>query len=370
MKAPNGSGGRTQPTAGPSLETLREGQGRMGPTGGKSPSVASPLRDSRLNVAERRLQPLLSKLLIGGVFLWLAGDSRPEWPDREPQPERVARLSLEPLALQGEPGVGVRITGAWKLTADDARVMGLSALAVLPAGRLQALSDSGALVTFPKPGGASQAVVSELPDGPGYPTFKKYRDSEAMVADPGGGGRLVAFENQHSLWRFEDDGAAFAEPVILPSSRWRPNTGIEAMVVNPTDGSLLLLHEGGRQIFRFTDRPVPEEVQLLGATGGIADAAQLPDGRVIVAVRKIGPLGLSNRLAWLERTKVGYRLRSFATLPLGPFDNVEGLAAEPGPDGRTILWAITDNDGWRRTLLLRMTLDTTKAPAKTGAQLP
>jgi hypothetical protein len=46
---------------------------------------------------------------------------------------------------------------------------------------------------------------------------------------------------------------------------------------------------------------------------------------------------------------------------------VEGLAAEVGSDGRTILWAVTDNDGWRRTLLLRMTLDTTKAPAKTGA---
>ena len=67
------------------------------------------------------------------------------------------------------------------------------------------------------------------------------------------------------------------------------------------------------------------------------------------------------------RDRGGYRLQPFATLPLGPFDNVEGLAAEVGSDGRTILWAVTDNDGWRRTLLLRMTLDTTKAPAKTGA---
>ena len=68
---------------------------------------------------------------------------------------------LQPLALKGEPGAGIRIDGAWKLAADDPRVMGLSALAVLPDGRLQALSDSGALVTFAKPGGSSQAAVSD-----------------------------------------------------------------------------------------------------------------------------------------------------------------------------------------------------------------
>ena len=40
---------------------------------------------------------------------------------------------------------------------------------------------------------------------------------------------------------------------------------------------------------------------------------------------------------------------------------------EPLADGRTRLLAITDSDGWRRTVLLRMTLYTTKAPAEAGA---
>ena len=99
----------------------------------------------------------------------------------------------------------------------------------------------------------------------------------------------------------------------------------------------------------------------------MADGVRLTDGRIVVAVREIGLAGLTNRLAWLERTRAGYRLRNFAALPLGPADNIDGLAAEVGPDGGTILWAVTDNDGWRRTALLRLTLDTAKAPTEAGA---
>ncbi|NJC05000.1 hypothetical protein GGQ97_000793 [Sphingomonas kaistensis] len=307
-------------------------------------------------------------LLILGAFLLLASDRPSALPDRTPRPDRIAQLTLEPLSLGSPAGRGPAITGAWTLGSDDGRVAGLSALAVLPDGRLQALSDSGALVTFSRPGsGSGKALVSELPDGPGYPTFKKYRDSEAMVVDPDGRGRLVAFENQHSLWRYRSDGRAVRLPVSLPSARWRKNKGIEAMVVDPADGSLLLLHEGGRELLKVGRSPSPALLPLAGASGGIADAVRLPDGRMVAAVREIGLRGLTNRVAWLERAGAGYRLRSFATLPLGPFDNVEGLAAEPLADGRTQMWAITDSDGWRRTVLLRMTLDTTKAPAEAGA---
>jgi hypothetical protein len=323
------------------------------------------MRDSQLKKTERRLQRLLSKLLIAGAFLLLASDHPPQLPDRVPRPPRIARLMLEPLALKAKPGDGIRVDGAWTLTADDPRVMGLSALTVLPDGRLQALSDSGALVTFPKPGGAARAMVSELPTGPGYATYKKFRDSEAMVVDADGRGRWIAFENQHSLWRYDGNGRGRRVAVPLPSARWSRNTGIEAMVRD--GGALLLLHEGGRLALRVSGSPFAEQLPLAGATGGIADAARLADERIVVAVREIGLTGLTNKLAWLERTRDGYRLRNFATLPLGTFDNVEGLAAEQAPDGRTILWAITDNDGWRRTVLLRLTLDTTKAPARAGA---
>ncbi|UUR07428.1 esterase-like activity of phytase family protein [Sphingomonas glaciei] len=305
--------------------------------------------------------------LILGAFLLFASDTPSSLPNRTPRPARIATLHLEPVSF--EPTAGARITDAWTLTSDDNRMAGLSALAVLPDGRLQALSDSGALVTFARPSRSADAtaLVEELPGGPGYPTFKKYRDSEAMIVDRDGRGQFVAFENQHSLWRYESDGRATRLPLRLPAKRWKRNTGIEAMVVDPADGNLLLLHEGGRELFRVGRSATPSALPLAGATGGIADAVRLPDGRIVVAVREIGLLGLSNRLAWLEPTAGGYRLRNFATLPLGPLDNIEGLAAEPVAGGGTLLWAVTDNDAWRRTLLLRIELDTTKAPAEAGA---
>lgn len=318
-------------------------------------------------MAEWRLQPRFIKWLIVGAFLLLAADRRLGWPDRQPTPDRLVALRLDPLSVEKEAGGGVTVTAAWRMSAEDPRLFGLSALAILPDRRLQALSDSGVLVTFFRPGAGTMALLSDLPDGPGYPTFKRSRDSESMALDADGAGRLVAFEYYQSLWRFERSGAAGRLPVVLPSVGWKVNSGIEAMVRDPADGAMLLIHEAGGQVLRLNESPIPDTLHLRGATGGIADAVRLPDGRIVVAVREVSLLGLTNRLAWLERAGAGYRLRNFATLPLGALDNVEGLAAEALPGGRSLLWAVTDNDGWRRTLLIRMELDTEKAPAEAGA---
>jgi hypothetical protein len=320
-----------------------------------------------LNKAEWRLQPRFIKWLITSAFLLLAADRRTAWPDREPMPTRVVELRLEPLGIARQAGGGAKVTGAWRMSADDPRLFGLSALALLGDGRFQALSDSGVLVTFPRPGAGNRAEISDLPSGPGFPTFKRSRDSESMALDADSEGRLVAFEYYHSLWRFDRDGGARVLPVILPSISWKVNSGIEAIVKDPADGMTLLIHEGGREVLRLTGSVIPEPRRLSGATGGIADAVRLPDGRVVVAVREVGLLGLTNRLAWLERTGDNYRLRNFATLPLGAFDNVEGLAAEARRGGGALLWAVTDNDDWRRTLLVRIELDARKAPAEAGA---
>ncbi|WP_344705379.1 esterase-like activity of phytase family protein [Sphingomonas swuensis] len=310
------------------------------------------------------MQSLLSKLLIALAFSLLAADSRSGWPDRVPSPAGVAAVRYSPAGGEARDGP-VRITGIWRVEAADGRFAGLSALVAVPGRRLQALTDSGVLVDLPRPGEGNTARLSDLPAGPGYPTFKRYRDSEAMLLDRNGGGRWVSFENRHGLWRFEADGRG-REVMSLRGRGWTANGGIEAMVEDPADGALLLIPEDRRVVVRMKNGV--GEVPLGGATGGIADAVRLPDGRMVVAVREIGLLGIRNRLAWLRRGGLGYRLTPFATLPLGPLDNVEGLAADPGSLGGTRIWAVTDNDGWRRTLLLRMELDTTKAPAKAGAQ--
>lgn len=297
------------------------------------------------------------------VFLGLAplsSDSRPLLPDRVPAPDGTVALSVEPLAL-ALPDGPIRLSGAWQLSAPDKRFAGLSALAIGPNG-LVAVSDSGTVAEFVRPGGARAVRLRDLGGGPGFATYKKYRDSEAVILSRDGSrySLTAAFEFVHSLWFF-DDSLAVRKSVPIPSRDWRDNRGIEAMVRGPGGSGLLLIPESGNLVIRFSNgrfRGVP----LVGATGGIADAVQLADGRVVVAVRELTPLGIVNRLAWLGRTDAGYRLRPFSRLRLGPFDNIEGLAAEPLPGGTTRLWAVSDNDGWRRTLLLAIELPAGRDP--------
>lgn len=327
------------------------------------------MADKRLNMAEWSLQPRFIKWLFAGAFLLLASDSRPEWPDRLPMADRLAALRYEPLRLGA--AEGVMLTGAWEVSSDEPRFFGLSGLAVLDARTLVAVTDSGTLVDLPRPGSGGAARFRDLVGGPGPATFKKYRDAEALLIlrsprAPDAGGFEVAFENRHSVFSYAGN-LWRTEGRRLPEAGWSRNKGAEAMVQDLSGPPrLLLLGEGGRTLVVLTHGGARVE-RYRGATGGVADAVRLPDGRMVVAVREIGLLGLTNRLAWLERTPEGYRLRNFATLPLGMFDNVEGLAAEPRPGGGVVLWAVTDNDGWRRTLLLRLELDATKAPAEAGA---
>lgn len=327
------------------------------------------MHDSGLNGAERHWQPLfIFKLLIFLVFTLIAaallhGDRRDDFPDRFPAPPRATVVTATALPLRWEAPPGWRLTGSWTLTSPDPRFAGLSALRLLPDRRLLALTDSAVLVAFPRPDEGKRAVLRDLPDGPGYPTFRRFRDSEAMLMH--GGQLLVAFENRHSLWFY---GRGAPVQVGLPGEGWKRNAGVEAMVML-RDG-LLLLPEESDQALLLGPTGDRQWLTLQGRGGGIADAAALPDGRVMVAVREITWRGIRNRLALLGRSRDGLHLRTVATLPLGPVDNVEGLAAEPLPGGRIRLWAVTDNDGWRRTILLRLELDTPKAPAGAEASLP
>ena len=319
--------------------------------------------DSQLNESERtRQQSFISvtALLLVLVLIWaLRSDIRDEDPDRRPQPERLAAVTFHPLEFEQPRNASIRIAGAWQVEVDNRRFFGLSGLVARP-DRLIALTDSSVLIELPRPGTTGLARLNDLPAGPGYPTFRHNRDSEALLLDQGGA--WITFENRHSLWRFGRDGSVRA--MGLPAREWPVNQGVEAMVAEPGTGALLLIPEGGEQLLRYPRASTSQRFALAGATGGIADATLLPDGRIVVAVREIG-VGLTNRLAWLTKSSAGYRLEPFATLPLGTLDNVEGLAAEPLPSGGTRLWAVTDNDNWRRTLLIALDLPPRGKPPAT-----
>lgn len=316
-------------------------------------------------IGQRRFRSRLLRLALPIILLSvLPGDGSQELPNRQPRADAVAPLTVTPLTLPSTAKLGiVRLRGAWTLASPDRRFFGLSALAV-DGGTLLALSDSGVLLRMPEPGRGREVRLHELPTGPGFPTFKKYRDSEALLraAD---GGWFVTFEFRDSLWHYDRAFRRGHQIADLKVMHWPRNEGVEAVVGAP-DGGLLLIPETQRGILLLRDGKA-SLLSLAGRTGGIADAVTLPDGRIVVAVREIG-LGITNRLAWLEPDGRGYRLKPFARLPLGWTDNVEGLAAAPLPGGATRLWAVTDNDGWRRTVLVELELPrTTKAPAQAGA---
>ena len=107
------------------------------------------------------------------------------------------------------------------------------------------------------------------------------------------------------------------------------------------------------------------------------DMAQLPDGRVLILMRKLVwpyPAKFAARIlvgdARAIRAGADWRPALAATLPSTlPGDNFEGMAIVPGGGRELTVWLISDaNDtdgrdpGTQRTLLWKLALDTARLP--------
>lgn len=272
-------------------------------------------------------------------------------PDREPLDPAVAELRLEPVSFGQAAFAPLRLMGAWKVTSDDPRVAAVSALAI-DEGDLVALTDEGAVIRFPKPTNSRlQAQVRDLPGGPGDARYKMNRDSEAVVADPGGRGWWVAFENRNALWLYD---AAFERPLgraAVPEAGLEWNVGIEGLASG--GAQLLLLPErGGRTLTVGPSgwRAVPFAFQPRRISG----AAALSDDSLLVIERRVTLLGFENALVRLDRCSTGYCLAWRKRLPVAWWDNVEAVAVEPLSSGAKRLWLMTDDNDNRslRTLLI------------------
>ena len=312
---------------------------------GKTPSMQRLMPDSKSPEAERRLQPRFSKASIFNylalLILILAGD---RWigsiPNRSISPDALAAIRFTPAHFSAERFQPLRLVGAWKVEVADPRFGGISALAI-DRGRLLALSDSGTVVTFPKPGEAGRAFVHDLPDGPGDPDFKRNRDSEALARDPAGRGWWVAFERWNQLWLYDSAFTKALMRVDLGRHRWRQNKGIEGMVAD--GGGLILFPETGSEWLEWRGGRT-RVGRLANRSGRVSDAVRTSEGRLLAVMRQPGLEGLTKRLTVVERSRDGtLSLRSLARLGLGATDNIEAIAAEPRAGG-TRLWLMTDND--------------------------
>ena len=297
---------------------------------------------------ERRLQPMFSKgklfsslvvmLPIFGFLLWQNGQ-----PSRWPGPDRVVAGRAEAVAVGNVAGVAGATMRAWRLSAPDRRFGGLSALAI-DRGAFIALTDSGVIVRFapPVPANRLRIALRDLPDGPGRASRKAGRDSESLLADPRGRGWWVGFEFHHTMWLYDRDLRRVLARRAL-KVEWSSNRGAEALVAGST-GVMALPEDGGHAAGGTLIAPV-----------GTSDATRLPDGRLVLLVRRFGLAGFDTRL-WIAAGG-GKPARRIA-LGLGKLDNMEGIAAVPLADGGTRLWIVSDDNfrPWMRTLLVAIDL--------------
>jgi hypothetical protein len=212
------------------------------------------------------------------------------------------------------------------------------------------------VIRFGKPGGGrAEAQVRDLPEGPGDERYKRDRDSEAIARDPGGRGWWVAFENNNQLWLYDPAFERALERIAIPEAGLTWNTGIEGLASAARD--LLLLPESGGRLLRLGTAGW-SELPFAFPARRVSGATTLSDGSLLVIERRLGILGFVNALVRLDRCHGGYCLAWRKPLPVGRFDNVEAIAAEPLPSGATRLWLMTDDNFNRplRTVLIAVDL--------------
>lgn len=309
------------------------------------------------------------------IFALIVGLAPGTWL-RAPKPPADHRQVLDVSALpvpRADLGP-LELTGAWVLESPNDVFGSYSALTALDDGTLLAASDKGSMMHFSPPGARQAGVrIGYFGLDGGLPKYQL--DVESLARDPADGRLWLGFEGANKIERF-DAGFRSAATVRPEAMRgWPANQGAEAMA-RLADGRFIVLAEGTESWFEnevpgllFPADPVAgaEPVAFrfaLPAGYRPVDMAELPDGRVLILLRKVVwglPPGFAGKLALADpaaiRAGEAWHVEPLADLdtPL-PSDNYEGLAVVPDAGGGMVLWLISDdNDSLaQRTLLLRL----------------
>jgi hypothetical protein len=285
-----------------------------------------------------------------------------------------------PLASRdpGQTQIGrLRYLGGWVLKGSDRRFGGMSSM-TLEDGLFTMLSDGGVIARFRFDGSGpvGDYAMSELPDGPGDGTRRSDRDSESQTYDPVSGHVWAGFETNNQIWRYTM-GFAKADGHVAPKAMadWPDNEGAEAMV-RLHDGRFIVFAEtkrckdGNHLALLFPGDPIEhpdaERFCYKGPAGVFAptDAAELPDGRVVVLHRQFSVTsGFAAALTVIDPREivpggppvVGHLLAKIA--PPLTVDNMEALAVQQTPRG-IVLWIASDDNYFflERTLLMAFAL--------------
>lgn len=310
-------------------------------------------------------------------------------------PAGAVILRVQPVALHLEDNAATRVgklvwRGGLSLDANEAAFGGWSDLWVAPDGSfLRSISDQGAWLSARMHYGADGRLATvdhgrmgglKGQDG-AWLRGKSRSDAESLAMLPDGS-MLVGFERRHRILRYpsgdERQGrglagtpAPFAAPVGLAKAPG--NTGLEAMTTLP-DGRLFLLTEAhtivpGTTVGWVGDMrkgvPAWSAFHYMLAEGfRPTAAAALPDGDIVLLERTVGlPGGWRIRVMRLRAAALApdavVRAEELARLA-NPWstENLEGVAARRGSDGKTLLWLMSDDNFsfLQRTVLLHFAL--------------
>lgn len=326
----------------------------------------------------RCCRPCIRLLAVAGLALLAACRSVPADELRGEVPVAVA---VSPVPLNGQDqtlertGALIYRGGVEIAAPNEPHFGGLSGLGVSTDGNsFAAISDMGYWVRgrldYDNAGnlvGVGNVRMGPLLDPQGRVIAGKARgDAEALASD-GRGGSLVAFEQQHRLWRYEalDGPASVVE--APPGLEQAPANGGAEAVARLVDGRTLILTEslavdGGSR--GWIGKPGDWSALTLVTVDGFAatDAASLPDGDVLVLERRFPPVGARVRRIDAAALAPGARLegREIARLEgSDTVDNMEGLAVRRGERGETLIYLLSDDNysPLQRTLLMMFELE-------------
>ena len=203
------------------------------------------------------------------------------------------------------------------------------------------------------------------------------RDSESLTYDPATEETWIGYEGSSSIRRYSPRlgrQVGWVAPPLM--RRWPENAGPEAMV-RLADGRFIVFSEeadgpqSSHAAVMFPGDPVLNprsgtEFFYRPPPGYDAtDAAQLPDGRVLVLNRHFSLLdGLSAALTLVDPRDIAPerivdgRIVAILAAPL-TVDNMEALSVERSKAGKVVIWIMSDDNfnPLQQTLLMKFTLD-------------
>ena len=321
------------------------------------------------------------------VFLLALAVAPGTWFREAPVPRNERQgITFTPIKLPPESVLkanlgAFELAGAWRMDGEHSDFGSFSALIRTGAGKFIAFSDKGFALRFSAPG-MDQRDTRLMPITATHSLFKATRDAEAATHDPVTRRSWIAWEGRNAISRVSPDlkQEAFVRPKALRG--WGRNSGPESMV-RLADGRFIVLREGFDEQFKrdrhraviFSGDPIDSgEPANFTFDGPVrfapTDMAQMPDGRVLVLMRRAVwpmPFRFAGRLAIADpgdiRPGAVWTAREVAKLSSNlPVDNFEGLAIEPGPGSRITVWLISDDNdaASQSTMLWKLIVDPTE----------